>query len=395
MWYRKKFDNGSRIMSETTTMTTGRGKSLQLLYADELSYVGNNIADGMWVSIMPTLSNGGRAIITSTPNTDEDKFATIWKESQITYDEYGNDLKGSCGINGFFGYRAEWYEHPNRDEAWKLKQIGEIGEEKFRREYNLEFLTFEETLINSLKLSEMVGKEPIRKSKNEVRWFKNPIRGNTYLVALDPSLGTGGNYSAIEVWELPTMIQIAEWRHNATLIQGQIKVLRDILFEIQDYIGVENSSHIYYSTENNTVGESALIVIQDIGEDAFPGMFLTEVARKGHVKKFRKGFNTTYGNKISTCSRLKYLLEEDKMTLNSRALISELKVYVSHGFSYKAKIGYTDDLVSAVLLILRMAVIVSTWDVSVFNSLSVTDNDDSDWEPPMPFYMISNNNSYY
>jgi hypothetical protein len=76
-----EFDNGSRIVSATTTGNTGRGMSISLLYCDEFAFVQPNIADEFWTSISPTLATGGRAIITSTPNSDEDTFATIWKEA--------------------------------------------------------------------------------------------------------------------------------------------------------------------------------------------------------------------------------------------------------------------------------------------------------------------------
>lgn len=42
------------------------------------------------------------------------------------------------------------------------------------------------------------------------------------------------------------------------------------------------------------------------------------------------------------------------MKLHSRSLISELKTFVALGGSYSAKIGETDDLVMATLLITRM-----------------------------------------
>jgi hypothetical protein len=48
-------------------------------------------------------------------------------------------------------------EHPDRDEEWKVQEIGRIGEEKFRREYGCEFLVFDETLIKSIKLAAMEG----------------------------------------------------------------------------------------------------------------------------------------------------------------------------------------------------------------------------------------------
>jgi len=100
---------------------------------DEFAFVQPNIAEEFWTSISPTLATGGRAIITSTPNSDEDTFATIWKQAENKFDEYGNESE--LGVNGFHAFRASWDEHPDRDEKWKSDEVGRIGEEKFRREY--------------------------------------------------------------------------------------------------------------------------------------------------------------------------------------------------------------------------------------------------------------------
>jgi hypothetical protein len=119
-------------------------------------------------------------------------------------------------------------------------------------------------------------------------------------------------------------------------------------------------------------------------------MMVSEPARKGHVRKFRKGFNTTFGNKISACSRLKFFIEEDKMVINSRALISELKSFIATGISFKAKSGQHDDLVSSLLLIVRISVVLAEWDPKVFETLSVSSRLDEDWEMPMPIFVSSN-----
>ena len=181
---------------------------------------------------------------------------------------------------------------------------------------------------------------------------------------------------------------MAEWQHNITPIQGQVKLFRDIIRHIDDALGPDNPNSIYWSVENNTVGEAALVVIKDLGEETFPGLFVSEPVRKGHVRKFRKGFNTTYTTKISACSRLKFLIEENKMKLYSKPLISELKTFVANGITFKAKDGQHDDLVSALLLLVRMSVILAEWDPAVFETLSVNDiHLEEDWEPPLPIFI--------
>ena len=102
------FENGSRIVSATTTENTGRGMSISLLYADEFAFVRPGIAKEFWTSISPTLATGGKAIITSTPNSDEDQFALLWKGANKCEDEFGN--KTDVGKNGFKAYRAYWQE---------------------------------------------------------------------------------------------------------------------------------------------------------------------------------------------------------------------------------------------------------------------------------------------
>ena len=380
-----EFENGSRIVSATTTGNTGRGMSISLLYCDEFAFVNPSIAQEFWTSISPTLATGGRAILTSTPNSDEDTFATIWKESQNKFDDHGNESE--VGANGFFGFTCSWDEHPDRDEVWMKEEVGRIGEERFRREYGCEFLVYDETLINSIKLASMEGIDPIL-NMGQTRWYGKPSGDKTYVVALDPAMGTGGDYAAIQVFELPTYKQIAEWRHNQTAIPGQIRILKDVCDYIKNQCHNEGQN-IYWSVENNTIGEGALIVIRDLGEENIPGMFVSEPIRKGHVRKFRKGFNTTHATKISACSRLKAMIESDKLCVHSKVLLTELKGFVASGSSYKAKPGETDDLVSATLLTMRIIAVLKDWDPRVYETFNHAETED-EHIPPMPIFVSTN-----
>jgi hypothetical protein len=380
-----EYDNGARIQATTTTENTGRGKSLSLIYCDEFAFVQPpEKAREFWTALSPTLSTGGKCIITSTPNSDEDQFAMIWTEANKKFDEYGNEQE--LGTNGFFPFFAHWNEHPDRDEAWAAVERSKIGNERFRREFDCEFLIFDETLVNPVKLAEMEGIDPVM-TMGQTRWYKDIDPNCSYLLSLDPSLGTGGDYAAIQVFEMPTMIQVAEWRHNLTPIQSQIKHMREILKYIQDR-GAEKGAEVqmYYSVENNTIGEAALIVIRDIGEENFPGLFLSEPIRKGHVRKFRKGFNTTHRSKVTACSQLKNLVETKKMFIKSKPLISELKTFVAHGVGFGAKSGEHDDLVSAVLLIIRMAAVLADWDPKIYEKMTERLSEE---QLPMPIYVSS------
>ena len=374
------FDNGSRIVSATTTENTGRGMSISLLYCDEFAFVRPTIASEFWTSISPTLATGGKCIITSTPNSDEDQFAQIWRQANKRFDDNGNETE--LGANGFRAYRSKWQEHPDRDDKWADEMRAQLGEERFRREMECEFIIFDETLINPLNLIEMAGIDPISK-QGQIRWYSKPKKGNIYLVALDPSLGTGGDPAAIQVLELPTMQQVAEWQHNKTPVQQQVKILSEITKYIAEQISVETD--IYYSVENNTLGEAALVSISEYGEENIKGIFLSEPKNMGGGTRYRKGFNTTNKSKLSACAKFKNLVETRKLHIASKPLISELKTFVASGSGFAAKIGETDDLVMSMLLAVRMAVFLREFDPNLDEQLK--DNTDNILMP-MPFIML-------
>ena len=349
------FDNGSRIVSATTTENTGRGMSISLLYADEFAFVRPTIATEFWTSISPTLATGGKAIITSTPNSDEDQFALLWKGANRCEDEYGNPT--DVGQNGFRAYRSFWNEHPDRDEAWAQQQRAALGTDRFRREMDCEFIINDETLIAPAKLIDLQGREPEYKT-GEVRWYKRPEKDRIYVVGLDPSLGTGGDPAAIQVFEANSTEQVAEWRHNRTDIPTQVRILSNIIQHIHDI--TRDDKVIYYTVENNSIGEAALISIAEYGEENIRGYFLSEPGGSSG-RRFRKGFNTTHKPKLAACAKLKHLVESNRMQVHSRSLISEFKTFVASGTSYAAKQGETDDLVMATLLVIRMLQILQSY----------------------------------
>lgn len=116
-----EFDNGSRIISQATTEKTGRGYSISKLYLDELAFINPNIQENMWASLAPTLSTGGSAIISSTPNGDTELFATLWR---------GANTKA----NSFIPLSFPWNRHPDRGEDYLREMKGQLGDVKFRQE---------------------------------------------------------------------------------------------------------------------------------------------------------------------------------------------------------------------------------------------------------------------
>lgn len=332
-------------------------------------------------------NTGGRCIITSTPSDDETLFAEIWRGATKTIDENGEDT--DVGINGFKAYKVTWDQHPERDESYKKLQIAQYGEEKFRREHELEFISMEETLIDPVVLSTYEAIDPIGKS-GQIRWYKPLERDKMYFVGYDPSLGTGRDNAAIVIFEFPTLIQVGEWIHNKSDVPTQIGVLKKILdlFKNEGF----DEDNVFWSLENNSIGEAPLVLIKnEVGEDEFFGTFMREKKKRNNVR-VRGGFFTDHTAKMSACSRFKVWFEQSKMRVYSKPLLAELKGFVRSGRTYKARSGDTDDIVMATLLVVRMVEIVMKDEEDYLEELGVTannllDDDDDDvdgWRQPMP-----------
>jgi hypothetical protein len=73
------------------------------------------------------------------------------------------------------------------------------------------------------------------------------------------------------------------------------------------------------------------------------------------------------------------------MTIHSRPLISELKSFVSSGSGYAAKVGETDDLVMALVLVIRMAMLMQSYDPTLDE---VMKDGLDDYLEPMPFIVF-------
>lgn len=383
------FDNGSRIISRATTPDAGRGLSISLLYCDEFSFVAPRMQIEFWTSISPTLAEGGDCIVTSTPNSDEDQFAQIWRGACDRYDDTGEEMK--TGKNGFAPLKFEWWHHPDRDDDWAKQQRYALGEEKFLREHECKFIQEDETLIDAKLLARMQGIDPLFNT-GAVRWYHVPEPNKTFFVSLDPSLGTGGDYGAIQVFQLPEMIQVAEWRDNKTDVRGQVMTMFQILAYIQNHLRghAEQAGDptIYWTVENNSIGEAALVVIEDTGEESFAGEMISEPRRKGNVKRFRRGLSTTNKTKIEACIRMKSLIDTERLKVNSKNLVSELKNFVPRGGSFQAKPGMNDDLVMSMMMCIRILQIVQSWDADFSEQLKESIPLGDHHIAPMPFAVL-------
>ena len=381
-----EFDNGSRIKSEATTEKTGRGLSISKLYLDELAFISPRVQTEMWRSLSPTLSTGGSAIISSTPNGDTDLFATLWRGA-------------NSGENSFKPVFFPWHLHPDRKEAYIKQMQGELGPVGFRQEVLCEFISSDALLMDSLKLSYIKSSKPLTQNMGFNFWKEGlGGKGKTYLVGVDPATGNGKDYTVIEVIEYPTMIQVAEFRNNTVhipLIYAKLKWLFKLLRTPDVNRG---KSEIIWSFERNGVGEALVAMIQN--DDSMDGgIYLDGVELYNESANGRLGCYTTGKSKLLSCMQFKNLVEKGNgIQINSEHLLYELQNFIAINGTYQAKSGCTDDTIMAMAVVMKVLGRLASYDDSARKIVYESVDPDADQQPeenpdqfgdePVPFSFL-------
>lgn len=352
------FTNKSKIFSTATSESSGRGLSISLLFCDELAFVSRNIQEEFWRSISPTLSTGGACIISSTPNGEGDKFANLWHGAEF-------------GTNDFHPIYVAWNEPPGRDEDFKQATIGELGILAWRQEFECEFLTSEALLMDPLFLNNLDAEvkkiQPIKQEMG-INWYNTLKEGATYLMGVDPSAGSGNDFSVIQIFDFPTLNQVAEFRSNVVSSPQLYGVIKYILKQME-----KQSATCYFSVENNGVGEGVLALYENDENPPESAQFISEQG------KARVGMTTTKRSKLKACLNFKSLMESSKLKIKSGMLLAELKTFAAHGGSYAALLGSTDDCVAACLIVVRLLSEIASYEQEAFDKLYVYSEEETQY----------------
>ena len=325
--------NGSRAIADSTSGSSVRGRSFNVVFLDEFAFVPENIAEAFFMSTYPTISSGKttKVIIVSTPN-GLNQFYKMWFKA--TSDD--PDIKSE-----YVPIEIHWSMVPGRDEDWKRQTIANTSEDQFRQEFECEFIGSANTLIHPAKLRSLVWHKPVRHD-GFLDILREPDLTRTYTMTVDVAEGQGLDYSTFSIFDVTEIPyrQVAKYRNNKispmlfpTVIVQAAKMYNDafILVEINS-IGLQVADIIHFelSYEN-------LIKIQVKGK-------LGQQSTPGFTKKIAYGLKTSTQTKNIGCSNLKTLIESDKLIINDEHTIDELMRFSADKKSFKAEEGSNDDL---------------------------------------------------
>ena len=329
-----ELENGSSVFTAATSNSGIRGKSVNLLYVDEVAIVQNNVAEEFFTSVYPVVSAGEttKIILTSTPLG----YNHFWK--------FWNDAER--GVNGFVPIRVNYWEHLKRDKAWADDQRKILGEIKYNQEVLCAFLGSSNTLIAADAIARMSPMEN-EYSRDNLDILEKPVRDHTYFMSIDTSRGVEREYSAFTVVDCtayPFKV-VAKYKDNkiSPLLYPDIivKIAKDynnafVLVEIND-IGQQVADLIHNDLEyDNMIW---------VGHDTKYGQFLSSSGRNANL-----GVRTTKQIKRIGCSTFKSLVEEEKLLIFDKDIISEISTFVEKRGSFEHDEGYTDDLVMSLVL---------------------------------------------
>ena len=331
-----ELENKSKITAASTSASSIRGGTYNIIYLDEFAFVPNNVADTFFTSVYPVITSGksSKVIITSTPR-GMNQFYRLWDDAKK-------------GRNAYVPLEVDWREVPGRDEEFKRTTIANTSEQQWRQEFECLFLGSSGTLINGTTLERLQYEHP-KNSSAGLDVYEDPIDSHTYVITVDVARGVEKDYSAflvIDVSQFPHKI-VAKYRNNA---------IRPILFPniINDVARSYNMAYVL--CEVNDVGDQVAAGLHY--ELEYPNLLMTSMrGRAGQIlgqgfsgKKVQLGVKMSKTTKKVGCLNLKTLIEDSKILVEDFEVINELTTFIQKGNSFEAEEGKNDDLVICLVL---------------------------------------------
>ncbi|MEK9696694.1 MAG: terminase family protein [Candidatus Poseidoniales archaeon] len=320
-----EFSNNSRILAESTSSSSIRGYSVNLLFLDEFAFVER--ATEFYTSTYPVISSGKdtKVIITSTANGIGNQFHKIWQGAEQRVNEYKP-------------FRVDWWDVPGRDEEWKLETINNTSQLQFDQEFGNTFFGTGQTLINAQTLLGLKAINPKRILEGGSLLIYDEVRKDSkYVMLVDVAKGRGQDYSTFNVIDISArpFKQVAVYRDN---------LISPILFPdiIYKYANLYNEAYVVI--ESNDTGQLTCHGLYQ--ELEYENIYMSNATKSTGV-----GVEMNKKIKRIGCSGFKDLLEENKLEVVDEETIMEISTFEAKGSSYEASEGNHDDLVMNFVLL--------------------------------------------
>tara|TARA_B100000963_G_scaffold292585_1_gene262855 strand:- start:5352 stop:6596 length:1245 start_codon:yes stop_codon:yes gene_type:complete len=327
--------NGSQIKATSAASDAGRSEAVSMLVVDEAAFIEG--IDNIWASAQQTLSTGGGAIVLSTPNGTGNWFHKMW-------------TKAEAKENEFLPIRLPWMVHPERDQVWRDRQDDLLGDPRIAaQECDCDFNTsgdvvFYNEWIEFIK--ETTIQEPHeRRGVDQNLWiWEAADYSREYLISADVARGDGKDFSTAHVIDIATNTQVAEFKgqlppkefgyflvglaaeyNNAMLCPENA----NIGWATIDAIREREYRNLYYSPKSDKLTAESYLQTYEGNSEMVPGFTMSMRTRPLIINKFRE------------------FVGDRSVTIRSKRLLEEMRVFIWKNGRPEAQVGYNDDLIMA------------------------------------------------
>jgi hypothetical protein len=330
-----RLTNGSKIQAKSSNADAARSEAVSLLIVDEAAFI-ENIAE-TWASAQQTLATGGGAIVLSTPYGTGNWFHQTW-------------VKAESGENDFLPIKLPWYVHPERDQTWRDRQNELLGDPRLAaQECDCDFSTSGDIVFYNeyLELYEKSHiKEPLeRRGADQNLWvWESADYSRDYMVVADVARGDGKDYSTFHIIEVENNVQVAEYK-------GQIgtKEFGHLL------VGIATEyNNAMLVIENANIGWATIQVAID---RQYSNLYYSQRSDSSNVDSYFDkyqdhsrmvaGFTMSSKTRPMVIGKFQEYIADQGVTIQSKRLIEEMKVFIWKNGRAEAQTGYNDDLVMA------------------------------------------------
>lgn len=364
-----KFDNGCRIIGQTTTKKSAIGFTINLLFMDEFAHIPDNIVHSFYENVYPTVSAdpNSKIVITSTPN-GFNKFHEIYTQAKK-------------GLNEYVPFTINWWDVPGRDDEWMRKEIANLGsDEAFNRQYGNDFITSSGLLLSpdTLRFLEENKKKFIFHDIPELDDIQIDYRDlvwhpsfnldeieedyNYWLITIDIAEGNGGDYSVINIFQITMMDrkhfkkilnpgsftdyiglkQVGKFHSNRHKIEDFSKIVYVLCYEL---LYTENIKIII---EWNTYGSELMRRLETVfpKRNNFDEETIVKFKHRIDANTRSFGLKLKTDNKVVFCQNFARCVAQRRIIFEDTDTIEESRIFgkTPNGKSYSGN-GQNDDLI--------------------------------------------------
>ena len=312
-----RLKNGSKITAKSSNADAARSEAVSLLLIDEAAFIDN--IDETFTAAQQTLATGGQCMALSTPNGIGNWFHQTWD-------------KAESGENSFLPIRLPWTVHPERNQEWRDQQDKDLGPRMAGQECDCDFLASGDTVFEPddlLFYEQTYQKEPVEKRGIDGNlWiWEQPDYTKSYMVVADVARGDSADYSAFHIFDLETCVQVGEYKGKLSPKDfGNVLVANaNIGWATIEQIMEREYRNLYYSPKNQ----------MDTVES-----YMAKYERD----KLVPGFTMSMRTRPLVIAKMMEYIREKGVTIQSKRLLGEMRVFVWKNGKAQAQVNYNDDL---------------------------------------------------